>query len=133
MHANGVEKVTGAYSRAAKPVLKILRLSRGECVALLGGSEMTLCRPCACGVIPQLMPGHLTGKVLINGRDSATMSVKDIAVNVEGDVVLAMENTGVPQVEMEDGTHIRYFGSARLSACPDRCWRRRNLQQTLSG
>ena len=119
MDAITVNNLTFRYSRKADPVLQEINFTvrKGECVAILGDSKSTLCMA-MCGVIPHLIPGHMEGSVLVNGQDTAKMSVKDIAMkvgvvlqdpenqsfnlNVEADVVFAMENIGVPRDEMED-------------------------------
>lgn len=142
MDAIRVENLAFKYSRKAEPVLKNinLRIKQGECIAILGDSKTTLCMA-LCGVIPHLIPGHMEGKVFVNGQDTAGMSVRDIAtkvgvvlqdpenqsfnLNVEGDVVFAMENIGVPPAEMEERlrdaleivrmTPYRYKASHQLS------------------
>ena len=119
MDAITVNNLTFRYSRRADPVLQDITFSvkKGECVAILGDSKSTLCMA-MCGVIPHLIPGLMEGSVLVNGQDTAKMSVKDIAMkvgvvlqdpenqsfnlNVEADVVFAMENIGVPRDEMEE-------------------------------
>lgn len=142
MNAIEVANVSFKYSRNAEYVLKNINLTvgKGECVAILGDSKTTLCMT-MCGVIPHLVPGHVEGKVLIDGQDTAAMSVKDIAarvgvvlqdpenqsfnLTVESDVVFAMENIGVPREEMEERlrealeivrmTPYRYKASHQLS------------------
>ncbi|MBP2656407.1 MAG: cobalt/nickel transporter ATP-binding protein [Firmicutes bacterium] len=142
MEAIRLENLIFKYNRKAEPVLKGINITvkQGECIAILGDSKTTLCMA-MCGVIPHLIPGHMDGKVYIEGRDSATMGVKDIAakvgvvlqdpenqsfnLNVEADVVFAMENIGVPPEEMENRvqealeivrmTPFRYTASHQLS------------------
>ncbi|MBU2700045.1 energy-coupling factor transport system ATP-binding protein [Sporomusaceae bacterium BoRhaA] len=113
-----VENLTFRYSKKAEPVLKNINLTikKGECMAILGDSKTTLCMA-MCGVIPHLIPGHMEGNVWVDGQDTLKMTVKDIAakvgvvlqdpenqsfnLNVESDVVFAMENLGIPPMEME--------------------------------
>jgi len=142
MYAIEVKNLFFKYSRKAEYVLKNINLSiqKGECVAILGDSKTTLCLA-MCGVIPHLVPGHVEGDVLIAGQNTAAMSVKEIAakvgvvlqdpenqsfnLDVESDVVFAMENLGVPRKEMEERlrealeivrmTPYRYKASHQLS------------------
>lgn len=142
MDAIKIENLTFKYSRKAEPVLKNISLTvkKGECIAILGDSKTTLCMA-MCGVIPHLIPGQMEGKVFVEGQDTAAMDVKDIAakvgvvlqdpenqsfnLNVEADVVFAMENIGIPPAEMEDRlqealeivrmTPYRYKASHQLS------------------
>lgn len=142
MEAIRVENLTFKYSRKAEPVLKNINITvkKGECIAILGDSKTTLCMA-MCGVIPHLIPGHMDGNVYIEGQNSADMGVKDIAakvgvvlqdpenqsfnLNVEADVVFAMENIGIPREEMETRlqealeivrmTPFRYKASHQLS------------------
>lgn len=142
MQAIQVENLSFKYSRNADYVLKNINLevAKGECLAILGDSKTTLCMA-MCGVIPHLIPGHMEGKVLVEGQDTAKMDVKDIAtkigvvlqdpenqsfnLNVESDVVFAMENIGIPPAKMEERlqealeivrmTPYRYKASHQLS------------------
>ena len=118
MDAIKVENLIFRYSRKSDPILNDISLTvkKGECVAIFGDCKTTLCMA-MCGVIPHLIPGHMEGKVYIDGKDTSRLSVKDIAMkvgvvlqdpenqsfnlNVEADVVFAMENIGVPPADME--------------------------------
>jgi len=74
-----IEQVTFTHVGATKPALNgiSLKVQRGESVALMGRTgvgKSTLCYALN-GLVPQLIPGHWSGRVTINGRDTAARPV----------------------------------------------------------
>lgn len=117
-----------------------LTIKQGEFVAVLGDAKSTLCMA-MCGVVPNLVSGKMEGQVLVNGKDTTKIPIKDIAtevgvvlqdpenqlfnLTVEGDIAFGMENLCVPREEMlkridyvldlVDMSPFRYVASSQLS------------------
>ena len=77
------EHVTITYSGAAKPALRDvnLRLDEGELVLIVGrtGSSKTTLLRAMNGLVPHFTGGTLAGRVLIDGRDTATHPPRELA------------------------------------------------------
>ena len=81
-----------------------------------GAGKSTLCR-CLNGIIPHFVQGELSGRVLLQGRDTRQLGVADcardiglvfqdfesqlFATNVELEVAFGAESVGLPRVEIE--------------------------------
>ena len=86
MDAIVVDHLSYRYQAAGKEILKDIsfRVRPGEIVALTGLSgcgKSTLCL-CLSGIIPHLLGGELTGRVLVNGKDTKDFSVAQLALEV---------------------------------------------------
>jgi energy-coupling factor transporter ATP-binding protein EcfA2 len=127
VHVVNGEQITGAittrnlsfrYSRAPEPVLKgiDLEIEPGCCVAVWGSAKSTLLMALG-GVIPHLISGHMEGEVFVEGLDTRSTPLRELAkrvgvvlqdpenqlfnLTVEHDVVFGMENLRVPREEMD--------------------------------
>ncbi|MGC8837713.1 MAG: energy-coupling factor ABC transporter ATP-binding protein [Anaerolineae bacterium] len=115
-----MEHVTYQYLGTDQPALKDvnLRIRRGEYVALLGrtgAGKTTLCLSLN-GIVPHMTMGEFSGRVLIDGIDTQTKPVREMAkkvgmvfdnpeyqlsqMTVREEVALGLENLGVPREEM---------------------------------
>jgi energy-coupling factor transporter ATP-binding protein EcfA2 len=74
------------YAAADRPALDgvDLEIAAGESVGVMGltGAGKTTLGLCLNGVIPQLLPASVTGRVVVAGRDAATTPVRDVAQTV---------------------------------------------------
>lgn len=96
-----------------------LDIKKGEYLAVLGpcgAGKTTLCLTLN-GIIPNMLMGELTGKVLVKGRDTSEYPVREMAktvgmvfdnpeyqlsqLTVREEVALGLENLGVPVAEMK--------------------------------
>ncbi|MEW6229352.1 MAG: ATP-binding cassette domain-containing protein [Bacillota bacterium] len=96
-----------------------LDIKRGEYLAILGpcgAGKTTLCLTLN-GIIPNMLMGELTGKVVVRGRDTSQYPVREMArtvgmvfdnpeyqlsqLTVMEEVALGLENLGVPVHEMK--------------------------------
>jgi energy-coupling factor transporter ATP-binding protein EcfA2 len=122
-----VEAMTFTYAGSDCPVLKDVstRISEGEFVLVVGRSgcgKSTLCRALN-GLVPHFHGGLLSGRVLVDGRDTRKtppsrfadligMVFQDpenqlVMTNVENEMAFGLENLGVPVSEMKERV-IRY-------------------------
>lgn len=81
-----LESVGYRYAGAARPSLTevSLLLRDGEVVGLAGPSEAgktTLCLV-ACGLAPRTVGGTLTGRILLDGEDTAALAIHELAGRV---------------------------------------------------
>ncbi len=120
MDAIVVDHLSYRYQAAGKEILKDIsfKVSPGEIVALTGLSgcgKSTLCL-CLGGIIPHLLGGDLTGRVLLNGKDTKDYKVAQLALEVglvfqdpdtqlfapavEDEIAFAPENICLPAKEV---------------------------------
>ncbi len=86
MGAVTVDRLSFRYQPATGEVLKNISFTveKGEIVALLGLSgcgKSTICL-CLGGIIPHLLGGEMTGRVLVNGKDTKDHKVAQLALEV---------------------------------------------------
>jgi energy-coupling factor transport system ATP-binding protein len=112
-----VKDLSYTYPQASKPALKNVNLTinPGEFILLTGPSgcgKTTFCRSLN-GLIPKFYNGEMTGKVIINGMDTAEHSTMELAqhvglifqnpdnqifaLTVEKDIAFGLENLGKPK------------------------------------
>lgn len=112
--------LTYRYPGSAVPALKDidLTINRGEFILILGGSgsgKSTLLRFLA-GLAPAFSGGHVRGRVLLDGKDLATLKRREVARRVglvfqdpdrsllfrdlETEVAFGLENLGFPPAEI---------------------------------
>jgi energy-coupling factor transport system ATP-binding protein len=117
-----VEGLTYRYRRASDPAIRDLSLSvaAGEIILVAGPSgcgKSTLIRAIN-GLIPHAYPGELSGRVVIDGRPTTELRLRDIArhvgtvlqdpakqivgATVEAELAFGPENLGVPRSEIRD-------------------------------
>jgi energy-coupling factor transport system ATP-binding protein len=117
-----LENVSWAYSRARDWALKniCMTIGEGEFIAVMGengAGKTSFCR-LLNGLIPHSLPGKLIGSVMVDGTDTATTSVAQIAqitgtvfedpwsplftTRVEDEVAFALENLRMPQEEIKE-------------------------------
>jgi energy-coupling factor transport system ATP-binding protein len=115
-----VERLTFRYRRATEPAIRDLSLTlrAGEVLLVAGPSgcgKSTLVRAMN-GLIPHAYPGELTGTVRIEGRPTAALRLRDIALTVgtvlqdpakqivgatvEAELAFGPENLGLPREEI---------------------------------
>ena len=108
------------YPQADKPALKNINLEidQGEFILLTGPSgcgKTTFCRTLN-GLIPKFYNGEMTGKVIVDGLDTADYSTMELAqhvglifqnpdnqifaLTVEKDIAFGLENLGKSKLEM---------------------------------
>jgi energy-coupling factor transporter ATP-binding protein EcfA2 len=115
-----IEDFSFQYALTETPALNNINLqvAPGEYVAVMGacGAGKTSLCLALNGIIPNMMAGGHTGKVLVAGRDTAHTPVRELArtvgmvfdnpefqlsqVTVREEIALGLENTGVPRDEM---------------------------------
>lgn len=81
-----VQDLSFRYRRDGAAVLKNINLQivQGEIVAVTGSSgcgKSTLCN-CLGGIIPHCLGGVMSGKVLVNGRDTRELKMANLALEV---------------------------------------------------
>lgn len=117
--------VSYAYPTSDGPVLRDLNctFAAGEIVALLGPSgagKSTLCLALV-GIVPQFYRGRFFGELIVNGRDTLSAPIHELAgsvglvlqdpatqlvtASVEHEVAFALENAGLPAAEIRDRVH----------------------------
>jgi energy-coupling factor transport system ATP-binding protein len=117
-----VDGLTFRYRRASEPAIRDVSLSvaAGEVVLVAGPSgcgKSTLIRAIN-GLIPHAYSGDLTGTVRIDGRSTAGIKLRDLALDVgtvlqdpakqivgatvEAELAFGPENLGVPRQEIRD-------------------------------
>ncbi len=74
------------YPDAARPALNDVDLDvrAGETVGLMGltGAGKTTLGLCLDGIVPQLLPASVTGRVIVDGRDATTVPVREMARSI---------------------------------------------------
>ncbi len=115
-----IENFSYQYALTDTPALNEINLeiAAGEYVAVMGAcaaGKTSLCLTMN-GIIPNMMAGGHTGRVVVAGHDTATTPVRELArtvgmvfdnpefqlsqVTVREEIALGLENTGVPRAEM---------------------------------
>ena len=115
-----VKDLSYTYPQAEHPAIKNINLeiNQGEFILLTGPSgcgKTTFCRTLN-GLIPKFYNGEMTGKVTVNGLDTADHSTKELAqyvglifqnpdnqifaLTVEKDIAFGLENLGKSKNEM---------------------------------
>ena len=123
MTAAPIVSLTGlsvTFDGAERPTLYDidLEIGAGEFVGIIGpnGSGKTTLALCLDGIIPQLIPAAIAGRVVVAGRDIAGLPVHDLAgtvgvvldepehqlsqATVAEEVALGLESLGVPPADM---------------------------------
>jgi energy-coupling factor transport system ATP-binding protein len=136
-----LESVTYRYAGAPRPSLHevSLELREGEVLGLVGASEAgktTLCLV-ASGLAPRTVGGTLTGRVLIDGEDTAPLAMHElagrigiafanpatqlsgVAATVYEEVAFGPMNLGVPRPELIARTE-EALGALRIQPLADR-------------
>ncbi len=115
-----IENFSYQYALTETPALNEINLeiAAGEYVAVMGAcaaGKTSLCLTMN-GIIPNMMAGGHTGRVVVAGHDTATTPVRELArtvgmvfdnpefqlsqVTVREEIALGLENTGIPRDEM---------------------------------
>jgi energy-coupling factor transporter ATP-binding protein EcfA2 len=136
-----LESVTYRYAGASRPALHeiSLELQDGEVLGLVGASEAgktTLCLV-ASGLAPRTIGGTLTGRVLLDGEDTAPLAMHQlagrvgiafaspatqlsgVATTVYEEVAFGPMNLGVPRPEVIARTE-EALAALRIDALADR-------------
>ncbi len=116
-----LQDVSFTYKQSSKKALErvSLEIKKGEFVGICGASgagKTTLCY-CLAGVIPHAVEGELSGKILIKGKDTKELSLKEILktvgiclqdaesqlfmTDVEKEVAFQLENFAYPREEIQ--------------------------------
>jgi energy-coupling factor transport system ATP-binding protein len=115
-----LDKITFSYQRYAKPILSDFSLTAkaGEIIAIKGdsGSGKTTLLNIICGVIPKMIKGDFSGKVLFNNQDISQLSLPQTAPLisllmqepdnqlffplVEQELAFGPENLKIPEAEI---------------------------------
>ncbi len=110
------------YAATDRPALKgiDLHVAAGEYVGIIGlnGAGKTTLGLCLNGVVPNLFPGTISGRIVVGGRDPQSTPVREMArtvgivlddpesqmsqITVGEEVALGLENLGVPPDEMPE-------------------------------
>jgi energy-coupling factor transport system ATP-binding protein len=116
-----IDRLTFTHTQDATPALRnvSLEVASGEFVGVVGlnGAGKTTLLLALNGVVPHLLTGERSGRVIVAGRDPASTAVRDMARDVAmvfddpeaqlsqptvaDEVALGLENLGVPWAEME--------------------------------
>ena len=123
-----VENYSFKFPRSEKPVLNNvnLKIKPGECVLLMGksGCGKTLLCISLNGVIPHLVIGEVSGKVVVAGKDVHKTEVKDMAKDVG--IVFQNPDWQLCNIRVEDEVA---FGLENL--CFDPAEIRRRIDEAL--
>ena len=115
-----VESLTYQYALTERPALLDINLTvdRGEYLAIVGpcGAGKTTLALSMNGIVPHMMMGEMSGRVLVDGRDTTQGPVREMArtvgmvfdnpefqlsqSSVLSEMALGLENIGVPREEM---------------------------------
>ena len=115
-----IESLTYQYALTDKPALLDINLTvdRGEYLAIVGpcGAGKTTLALSMNGIVPHMMMGEMSGRVLVDGRDTIQGPVREMArtvgmvfdnpefqlsqSSVLSEMALGLENIGVPREEM---------------------------------
>lgn len=119
-YAVEIDKLTFAYAGARRPSLRNvnLRFRRGETTALIGptGAGKSTLYGCLMGLIPHVLPGRMAGRVIVDGMDTRTHTIPELAqhigivfqdpemqifcLTVEEELAFGPENLGLPPAEI---------------------------------
>ncbi len=134
-----VEDLTFYYGDNPDPILRNVnfQVDRGEFVVIMGESgcgKSTLCYTLN-GIIPQILRGRLTGRVLITGRDTLQHFVSEmsqtigmvfqnpetqiVSMTVAEEVAFGPENLALPEAEIRSRVE-EALSIARLKGMEDR-------------
>ncbi len=134
-----VEDLTFYYGDNPDPILRNVnfQVDRGEFVVIMGESgcgKSTLCYTLN-GIIPQILRGRLTGRVLITGRDTLQHFVSEmsqtigmvfqnpetqiVSMTVDEEVAFGPENLALPEAEIKSRVE-EALSIARLKGMEDR-------------
>ncbi len=134
-----VEDLTFYYGDNPDPILRNVnfQVDRGEFVVIMGESgcgKSTLCYTLN-GIIPQILRGRLTGRVLITGRDTLQHFVSEmsqtigmvfqnpetqiVSMTVDEEVAFGPENLALPEAEIRSRVE-EALSIARLKGMEDR-------------
>jgi len=115
-----IEHLTFQYRGAAEPALRDINLTlrRGEIALLIGptGAGKSTLYQCLNGLIPNLIAGQMSGRVVVAGMDTAEHSIPELAqkvglvfqdpevqifsLTVEDELAFGPENLGLPKDEI---------------------------------
>ena len=115
-----IEHLTFQYAGAAAPALRDINLTfrRGEIAFLLGptGAGKSTLYLCLNGLIPNLIAGQMSGRVVVAGMDTAEHGIPELAqkvglvfqdpevqifsLTVEDELAFGPENLGLPTAEI---------------------------------
>ena len=103
-----ISDLTYTYPGASRPTLNHLNLNveKGDFLAIIGNNgcgKSTLCKTMN-GLIPHFIMGDYEGSVLVDGKDTRTMSVGEIAGKV-GYVYQDFENQIVRPTVLDDASY----------------------------
>ena len=116
-----IENLSFRYMRGTVPALRDINLSvrAGEFVGITGpaGAGKTTLLSCINGVIPHYYAGELQGRVVVDGLEIATRTLRELAghigfvfedpdfqmvsITVEEEIAFGPENLGIPAHEIE--------------------------------
>lgn len=115
-----IENLSYAYALAEKAALKEISLEvhEGEYLAIIGAAgagKTSLCLSMN-GILPHMLMGDMSGRVLVDGVDTAESQVRELArtvgmvfdnpefqlsqMSVMDEIALGLQNIGVPRDEM---------------------------------
>jgi energy-coupling factor transport system ATP-binding protein len=122
------ERVTVTYPDAARPVLRDVELmvSEGELCLVIGrtGAGKSTLLGAVNGLVPHFTGGHLSGRVVVDGRDTRTHPPRELAdvVGVVGQDPLSRFVTDTVEEELA-------YGMEQLALAPDVM--RKRVEETL--
>ena len=116
-----IENLSFRYMRGTVPALSDINLSvrAGEFIGITGpaGAGKTTLLSCINGVIPHYYAGELQGRVVVDGLEIATRTLRELAghigfvlkirisgvvsITVEEEIAFGPENLGIPPHEIE--------------------------------
>ncbi len=130
------ENLSYSYGKQFKPALSDITFSinQGEALGIIGlngSGKSTLCY-CLCGIIPHFFSGSMSGRVLINGLDSAKAPLQQLTSHVgivmqdpniqllmptvEDDIAFGLENQNIDPKQIDETVSkvIRLVGVSAL-------------------